>query len=226
MVDNGIDPEEHEHIVSEAVARSRRAGGHPRLIVVLVALGILGLLVGVAGFTYGYNEQKSQADAGHNLAIAIDRLCSDPTSIKTPEGQRVCAQAADVAKGDTGKAGNDGPQGPPGPQGIQGVTGAQGPEGPQGVPGNVGKAGEPGKEGPSGAPGQDGVAGKNGTDGNDGKAGPPGPQGDPGKDGTDGADGTPAYPFTFTFVVPGVVGDTTYTVTCPAAGSPCDVVAT
>ena len=53
--------------------------------------------------------------------------------------------------------------------------------------------------------------------------GPPGPQGQDGARGAPGQDGADAFPFAFTFVIPGdlTTPDRTYRVMCTLAG--CDV---
>lgn len=88
----------------------------------------------------------------------------------------------------------------------------------------AGRDGRDGARGSKGAPGRDGTPGppgEVGARGEDGTPGVPGKDGAPGRDGVDGAPGQSAYPFSFSFSVPGLFpeGDVYYTVTCEAPGS-------
>ncbi|MGV8973205.1 MAG: hypothetical protein ACOH10_12860 [Rhodoglobus sp.] len=109
--------------------------------------------------------------------------------------------------GEPGQNGSTGPEGPAGPVGANGPTGAIGPAGTE--------AGPTGPEGPTGTTGMMGATGPAGPEGPAGLAGPIGPIG------ATGPAGPSAFPFTFTFSIP---GDKTVTCTIvdPTATATCD----
>lgn len=179
-----------------------------------LAVAILFALVGVAlAVVFGrVNEAERAAAEAQKTAVAnsaaVDVLAKqledegippaiDPDDLPDPE------------RGEPGEPGEPGAQGPIGPQGVQGLQGPVGPRGLRGDPGMVGPAGPVGPQGPQGEAGPQGPAGADGQ---------PGQDGTDGQDGTNGAD---AFPFQFTFTVPGknpAEPDVTYTVTCRVDG--------
>lgn len=199
--------------------------------------------------------QAQQQGEKKDLAAQIKEICDGGDTAARKEllkkNPNICGQVTQIVKegpvGPPGEPGAAGPQGPPGPQGpagrdgitpacvlqanrCVGATGATGAIGPQGVAGKDGvngkdglngKDGEDGAAGPAGPAGKDGVDGTNGTDGAPGPAGPAGPQGIQGPAGED------AFPFTFTFVVPGSVTngpDRTYTCKVESSTAPASCV--
>lgn len=133
----------------------------------------------------------------------------DPEKVKGNAGPR----------GATGLSGPRGKPGPPGKSGAPGKDGSQGRPGASvtGPPGSPGSPGADGDDGPPGAAGPPGKDGKDGAPGKDGAQGPAGPQGPPGVTGETGAS---AFPFSFTFTVPGAIPgtSTTYSVACSVDG--------
>ena len=173
-----------------------------------------------------YSNATGKVDA---LSEALDaQRAQFQACQKQPPGpecqQPVAPPAKDIAPpgdrlipGPPGARGDQGEQGPPGPQGPPGSSGEDGQPGPPGPRGTTGPAGPTGQGGPPGPAGSDGSPGKPGDQGPAGPAGPQGPQGErgpAGADGTDGSDGEDAFPFTFSFEVPGTLPTQTRTVTC------------
>lgn len=158
----------------------------------------------------------AQAATGQDFAAQVLLQCNAEGVSGPLHKAGVCGGAQKVAEqGPVGPAGATGATGPAGPQGLQGPRGFIGPVGPRGPQG---------KQGVSGNQGVTGSTGASGPQGPQGPAGPAGPAGKDGTNGTDGKDGTSAYPFTFTFTIQqNPAQSQTYTVTCTAAGQPCEV---
>lgn len=210
----------HDDLVQEAT----RDGKDPRsrkIIVLLSILAVLGFVTaGVAGWI-AWGDKQKQVDAGKNLAIQIQQACKEP-GVNTADIQQLCENAKQVEE--ITKAG---PQCPPG---LSGGSGPQGPSGEDGEDGPPGPAGDKGDQGDAGGAGEAGQSGSNcepGATGPQGERGPQGEQGAQGERGEEGPAGQPAYPFTFTFTIPGDLTspDRTFTITCSAPAEPCTTTA-
>lgn len=194
---------------------------HDRWIYVVAAL----VLLIAAGFLYWrsvQNEQEreaaqrladkagTQAQNGQNFAAQVLAACASEGAEGVLHQANLCGGAEEIVKEPV--------VGPAGPRGPQGPTGPQGPIGPRGPQGTAGADGATGTAGSDGAVGPSGQKGDKSDKGDRGEKGDPGPKGDPGAKGDPGVS---AYPFSFTFTVPGSVGspETTYIVTCSAPGS-------
>lgn len=166
-------------------------------------------------------QARNNAKAAAALAAQVRRLGAKP--VTKPEA--VESVSIPGPEGDRGPEGPRGPRGATGARGLAGVDGqpgAPGPVGPRGEPGEPGPKGSQGERGESGSQGPAGPAGPKGDKGEPGSQGPTGPKGDtgpqgpPGADGSNGSDGAPgqsAFPFSFTFTIPGTLTDRTYTCT-------------
>lgn len=179
----------------------------------LIALGFVVILAlylrNLADDVQTANRAAAEA---HDTAVANSEAVDVLAKQLTDEGIPPAIDPDDLPdpeQGPAGEPGATGAQGPVGPQGIQGVQGPPGPVGPHGLRGEPGPAGATGAQGPQGEAGPQGPAGVDGQPGQDGA------------DGQDGTDGADAFPFQFTFTIPGKnpgQDDTTYTVTCRVDG--------
>lgn len=204
----------HDQIVDESAEEAKDSGSR-KLIFILAALAILGFAVAVVATWTAWGQKQQQVNAGKNLAIQLQQAC-DEHDITSVQIRRLCDKAEEVQK-----VTEQGPQGPPGIGGIQGPPGPQGPVGPPGPQGLMGLLGAQGVQGQTGQAGQQGSTGPQGPPGAVGEPGPAGPEGPQGDTGPRGEKGDSAFPFTFTFTVPGTPGlgnDRTYTVHCTADG--------
>lgn len=152
--------------------------------------------------TIGEQQAQIKEDDASITALrgVVDELrqrCADADDCDAPSMDEILANIPAAAAGLPGRDGRDG---------SNGANGLDGRDGLNGIDGEDGLPGQPGADGQPGTPGKDGVDGKDGA---------------PGKDGVDGKDGQSAYPFSFTFTVPGngVGNDVTYTVACTAPGA-------
>jgi hypothetical protein len=227
--DGKLDPVEKESIIVDAVRRSVEHR-YRRIVIALAAATLILAGISVGSMYYAYTKESKKADQGVSLAQDLKSLCDDPTVELSVDGEAVCEKADDVTQGDAsaGPRGAEGPVGPAGDAGPRGIQGPEGPQGKRGPRGFTGIDGPVGQKGPKGDPGESvvgpqGQKGEPGEQGPAGPAGPQGPKGDPGDKGEQGDPGIDAYPFSFTFTIPGVVGNTTYSVTCTAPSTPCDV---
>ena len=200
--------------------------------VVFVAL-LVGLSVAVIGQSAQLDraavvDEESKADraALHDAVRAQQDALDEANTRLVDAGESPVATPSTVPEALAGPTGARGPSGPSGPAGEDGADGASG------RPGAVGPSGPAGATG-TGAPGAAGQEGAAGDTGPQGPAGDRGPSGEPGPAGLAGADGAPgpagadgasAFPFSFTFTVPGALPGTatTYAVTCVVDG--CSVV--
>lgn len=142
-------------------------------------------------------ENQAGMAALRSVVDELRQRCADANDCVAPSMEEILANIPEAAAGLPGRDGRDG---------IDGRSGQDGRDGFNGIDGQDGEPGQPGADGQPGTPGKDGVDGKDGA---------------PGKDGVDGKDGQSAYPFSFTFEVPGPGGSpgTTYTVACTAPGN-------
>lgn len=217
--------------LEEMKAQSSKEGKDPATRRILIGLMVLWLLTLAALVAVAWNAYFGQKEKVQTLAEQVAIACRTG-ALSTTEQKTLCNNAENAIDG--GVIVKQGPAGPPGPPGADGVDGTDGTDGKDGAAGRPGKNGVNGDDGKNGLNGQDGSDGANGLPGKEGPQGPAGPEGPqgkdgaPGKDGVDGqpgADGQDAFPFTFTFTIPGVgpLAGTTYvcTVTDPAATTTC-----
>jgi hypothetical protein len=211
--------EELERALAPANKEAKRSG----YVLLVLALFLAGAMV-LAFLFYGAATQN--AGKIDELSRALDDQRAQFLDCqKQPPGPKctkpIAPPSEEIAPPQPGKL-LPGPQGPQGEPGYPGEVGAQGPEGPAGPPGEDGSQGPPGPAGtpgPKGQAGSDGASGSDGSPGPQGNQGPPGPQGEQGPRGEQGpagqsgSDGANAFPFTFSFEVPGVVGSRTVTCT-------------
>lgn len=134
------------------------------------------------------------------LQVVVEELrarCAEADDCTAPSLDEILARIPAPLAGRNGLSGTDGRSGAPGVPGKDGTDGRDGLDGANGATGFTGPAGPPGAPGKDGAPGMDGAPGK------------------------DGSNGQSAYPFSFSFTVPGngVGQDVTYTVVCSSPGS-------
>lgn len=206
---------EREQITHTAVDATKE---HRMRTILLGVIIVLVLLMGAV--TYGWWEALKKRDHqvanGAAFAKQIDSLCKQ--GLVNKKRQYLCHNATKVIKGEQGLPGVPGA---PGAQGIEGPSGKPGPIGPSGAPGSnggtgaKGDKGDTGASGASGQPGASGAPGATGAQGDQGPAGPTGPQGDKGDKGDTGPAG---YPASWTFIVPGLINDTTYLCTDKTPG--------
>lgn len=106
-------------------------------------------------------------------------------------------------------------------EGLDGLPGLAGIDGADGQDGTDGRPGARGQDGSVGAQGPQGEVGPVGPQGVPGMAGPAGPRGEVGPAGPQGSAGQSAFPFNFTFTIPGdglLEPDVRYRVTCAVDG--------
>lgn len=156
------------------------------ILAILVGAWVIFNLLRVA------STQKSAAEARADLKSQVQDLSTDRDKLISAvrEINSRCAKAADCSPISLSELKNlvTGPAGPQGPIGPQGISGEQGPKGDKGSKGSKGEKGDKGSVGPQG------------------QIGPQGPRGEPGEPGSKGdtgATGTSAYPFAFSFTIPG-----------------------
>lgn len=194
--------------IKQEAAMAGRDFRSRKIIALLAFLSILSLSGTLTVGWIGWQNDRDEAAAGKDLASQVRDACEDD-SVNTKDLGYLCKNAIYVERGEPG---------PEGPQGVQGAQGEQGVQGIQGQRGEKGEKGERGSPGPRGFTGAAGAAGEPGEPGSPGPSGPPGPAGPPGPE---GAAGPSAFPFSFTFTIPGdnpAEPDRTYTVTCTQSG--------
>jgi hypothetical protein len=203
----------------ELAVESSKRGRDPKTRRLLLILFIVWLFTLVGFLGLAWNAYFHQKAATQSLAQQIAHACNSGVfgpGMQVEDEKKLCSKAKKEAADNSLSLGIQGPQGPrgeQGPPGPQGYPGLQGPTGLQGIMGVHGKNGQPGLDGDVGPTGPTGPAGPQGEKGATGDKGDTGAQGDT------GPQGTSAFPFTFTFTIPGhglSPGDTfTCTVTAP-----------
>lgn len=200
---------------------SSKEGRDPKTRRILLVLLILWALTFIGFLGVAWNAYFHQKAATESLAQQITHACNSGDfgpGLSDDDETKLCNKAKKEAAGSNVSLGIQGPrgeQGPPGPQGLQGNPGLQGPTGLQGIMGRRGQPGQPGigTEGPPGSPGDKGDIGDKGDKGD---------KGDVGDKGDTGPAGAPAFPFTFSFTVPGngLSPGTTYSCTVTTPDTP------
>lgn len=162
-----------------------------RIFFALFVVALIGVIVFLGWRQTVASEERARLISA--LTQSNEQLRDEGIEPEAPEPEQIIEPLV-------GPAGATGPRGPQGEPGEDSTI--PGPTGPQGAPGPQGPAGEPGPPGES-------VIGPPGAPGPAGEPGPAGPQGEPGATGPQGPAGQSAFPFTFRFTVPDVLGQPT-----------------